>query len=122
MGESTNACATLRFDRRIRLEFRGATITSDAGLLACRELDDALGLTETADECLQESRGGVGSYRPVIAGAKLREYATTILPRRRALQGVGLSSMRFHPTGRGHEDDEDGQEGCSTTANASLIG
>ena len=30
--------------------------------------------------------------------------------------------MRFHPTGRGHEDDEDGQEGCSTTANASLIG
>ena len=27
-----------------------------------------------------------------------------------------MSSMRFHPTGRGHEDDEDGQEGCSTTA------
>ena len=28
---------------------------------------------------------------------RLRENATTILPRGRALQGVGLSSMRFHP-------------------------
>ena len=45
--------------------------------------------------------GSVGSYRPVIAGTKLREGKTTILPRGRALQGVGLSSMRFHPTGGG---------------------
>ena len=58
MRESTNPRATLRFDRRVRLEFRGATITSDAGLLACHELGYALGLTEAADECLQESRGG----------------------------------------------------------------
>ena len=41
--------------------------------------------------------------------------------RDRAPRGVALSSMRVHPNGRGHEEDEDGQEGWSTTANASLI-
>ena len=51
-------------------------------------------------------QGAAGSYRPVIAGAKLREGITTILPRGRALQGVGLSSVRFHPIGGGPEDDK----------------
>ena len=66
--------------------------------------------------------GSVGSYRPVIAGAKLREGTTTILPRGRALQGVGLSSMRFHPIGGGPEDDKDGQETWFTARIVSLIG
>ena len=70
---------------------------------------------------LQGASSSIGSYPPVIAGAKLREDATTILPRRRALQGVGLSSMRFHPLA-GPEDDKDGQETWFTVRSASLIG
>ena len=31
MGESTNGPVRLQFDRRLLLEFHGATITSDAG-------------------------------------------------------------------------------------------
>ena len=66
-------------------------------------------------------QGVLDPYRPVTPG-QAEEGTTTILPRGESAPGVALSSMRFHPTGRGHEDDEDGQEGCSTTANASLIG
>jgi len=58
MGDGNKAPLRLKFNPKVRLEFHGATITSDAGLLACRELDDALGLTDTANEHLQESRSG----------------------------------------------------------------
>ena len=75
MGESTDTRATLRFDGRVRLEFQGTTITSDAGLLACRELDDALGLTETANECLQESRGGRNVQHQLVALLRQSVYS-----------------------------------------------
>jgi len=57
-GESKNTGLKLLFDRRLRLEFRWAKITTDAGLLAVRELDEMMGLTEMAGDMIVEGRTG----------------------------------------------------------------
>ena len=57
-GEADKGALRLDFDRRLLLQFRGSAITSDAGLLAYRELDDTLRLTDTSADTLADTRTG----------------------------------------------------------------
>jgi hypothetical protein len=66
-GEREKAGLRLDFDRRLKLEFHGASVTSDAGLLAFRELDDALGLTTMAADSLSDPCTGMNSRHSLIA-------------------------------------------------------
>src|SRR5262249_14834383 len=67
MGDSHHDPLRVDFDRQIKLEFHGSTVTSDAGLLAYRQLDDALGLTSTAASALHDTRTGQNTQHSLTA-------------------------------------------------------
>jgi hypothetical protein len=66
-GEADRGDLRVDFDARLKLEFHGSRVTSDAGLLAFRELDDALGLSELAGQALVDSRTGRNTRHTLIA-------------------------------------------------------
>ncbi len=70
MGESQNQPFQLSFNRFLRVAFQGSRVTSDAGLILVRELDERFGLSGLIGEHLVDSRTGRNTqFRPTVAKA-----------------------------------------------------
>jgi len=61
VGDAASGPIRLSFNPQLRVEFRGATVTSDAGLLLPRELDERLGLGALIERHLIDPRTGHGN-------------------------------------------------------------
>ena len=58
MGEAKNSYIDVQFNKKLKIGLKGSEVTSDGGLLAIRELDEKLGLTEIAGQYLEDNRHG----------------------------------------------------------------
>ena len=67
MGEARKDALRLDFDRRMKLEFHGTKVTSDAGLLTYRELEEALGLIAMIYLELRDMRTGKNTQHSLTA-------------------------------------------------------
>ena len=65
LGDARKDALRVEFDSRVKLEFHGGAVTSDAGLAAYRELDEALGLTQMG-EVLHNSRRGKNPQHELV--------------------------------------------------------
>jgi hypothetical protein len=74
MGDRRKRALRVQFDGKLRLDFHGAKITSDAGLLPFRELDEAFRLTEAASAMFSDSRRGKNTQRTLLAMLRQAVY------------------------------------------------
>src|SRR6266705_2837956 len=65
VGDAKSGPIRLSFNPQLRGEFRGATVTSDAGLLLPRELDERLGLDALIERHFTDPRTGHNRQFPL---------------------------------------------------------
>ena len=126
-GEAKPVSLRVGFDQRLKLEFHGSQISSDGGLLAYRELDEALELSRLASEALSQARQGkttrhlltgllrqsvysrLAGYEDVNDAERLcRDPVMRAIVERRGLDGAAASSSqigRFETVWLGRDDN-----------------
>ena len=100
MGERRKEALRVGFDPSVKIEFRGSRITSDAGLLAFRELDEALGLTGIGCQFLADTRTGGNTRHTLLAQLRQSVYSRLA----------------------GYEDTNDAEQLCNDPAMRRVVG
>ena len=75
MGGAKNDDLRVGFDGHLKLKFCGSKVTTDAGLLAYRELDEALKLTEMGTDVLTDSRLGSNKQHQLVPLLRQSTYS-----------------------------------------------
>jgi DDE family transposase len=65
VGEKGKQSFQLSFNSSVMVDFQGAGVTSDGGLILVRELDERLGLSELMERHLTDSRRGKNTQLPL---------------------------------------------------------
>ena len=91
MGDAKNDDLRVGFDGHLNLKFCGSKVTTDAGLLAYRELDEALKLTEMGAEVLTVSSSWHCRHQTSTVGYLRRSHIVA--------ENIGLSRQGLCTTG-----------------------
>jgi len=65
VGERQNRPFQLSFNSSLKVDFQGARVTSDGGLILVRELDERLGLSALMERHLTDYRRGKNTQLPL---------------------------------------------------------
>src|SRR5438874_8174654 len=96
VGDTKSGPIRLTFNPQLRVEFRGATVTSDAGLLLPRELDERLGLDALIERHLTDPRTGHNRQFP-LNRALMVVWVAHFVARMHRMFGLQLQGAQPEP-------------------------
>ncbi len=127
MGETGQGALRVGFDPVIKLEFHGAQVSSDAGLFASRDLDEAAQLTESSAAELFDFRTGNNIRHAMTAllrqsvYSRLAGYEDVNDAERLRVDRRHLAEGCTHMTRRRRgQSNEGGRGAAGTTANPGI--